>query len=61
MVLDLIKKIAQLENEDCGAHPDEGYRAKYGEEPTYSALLEKLALTPAERLNILNAYFEASE
>ena len=61
IVLDLIKKIAKLENEDCGAHPDEWYRTKYREEPDYSALLEKLALTPTERLNILKAYFETSE
>lgn len=61
IVLDLIKKIAKLENEDCGAHPDVWYRTKYGEEPDYSALLEKLALTPTERLNILKAYFETTE
>ncbi|WP_134091376.1 SIR2 family protein [Olivibacter sp. XZL3] len=61
IVIDLIKKIAHLEKEDCGDHPDQWYRQKYNEEPDYSNLLEKLATTPTERLNILRTYFESTE
>lgn len=58
IVVDLIKKIARLENENCEQNPEEWYRNKFDEEPDYSNILEKLAATPTERLNILKSYFE---
>jgi SIR2-like domain len=61
IVLDLIKKFAAVEGEDWGDKPDEWYRAKYRREPDYSELLNKLANTSAERMNLLRAYFEADE
>ncbi|WP_416445723.1 SIR2 family protein [Leeuwenhoekiella sp. A16] len=60
IVIDLIKKIARLENENCEQDPEEWYRNKFNEEPDYSNILEKLAATPTERLNILKSYFEGN-
>ncbi len=61
IVLDLINKLAVLEKEDCGPNPDEWFIQKYNQEPDYSTILEKLAATPTERLNILKPYFEPSK
>ncbi|MCF4100063.1 SIR2 family protein [Gillisia sp. M10.2A] len=58
IVLDLIKKLSVLENENCEPNPDEWFIKKYNQEPDYSTILEKLAATPTERLNILKPYFE---
>ena len=61
IVVDLIKKIARLENENCEPSPEEWYRNKFHEEPDYSNILEKIASTPTERLNILKSYFEGKD
>lgn len=60
IVLDLIKKISILENEDCGDKPEDWYYSKYGNEPKYSELLEKISNSSAERQSILREYFEPS-
>lgn len=61
IVIDLIRKLALLEGEDCSPKPEVWYELKYNEEPDYSVILEKLAPTPSERLNILKPYFEPTE
>lgn len=61
IVLDLIEKIAQMQNEDSGERPDEWYRNKYGKEPDYSELLDELGKTQSERQMILKHYFEPTE
>ncbi|MDO4636961.1 MAG: SIR2 family protein [Lautropia sp.] len=61
ITLDLIRKLAKLENEDCGADPALWYRERYAKEPDYSDLLDELAKTPAERHQLLRAYLEPSE
>ncbi|UZT06142.1 SIR2 family protein [Clostridium sp. LQ25] len=61
IVLDLIEKIAQMQNEDCGERPDEWYRNKYNKEPDYSELLDELGKTQSERQMILKHYFEPTE
>ena len=61
VVLDLIRKLALLMNEDCGAAPDDWYRKKFGEEPDYARLLDQIANTPAERQQLLRSYFEPNE
>lgn len=42
-------------------HPFIWFEQQYGEKPTYDRLLEALAPTPTQRLNLLKPYFVASE
>jgi len=61
IVVDLIKKLAELEKEKCIPSPEEWFKSKYGEEPNYSTILSKLVKTPTERVNFLKPYFEPTE
>ena len=61
IVLDLIRKVAAVEAKDCEPAPEVWYAKTYGKEPDYSELLEKLALTSTERMQLLRKYFEPSE
>lgn len=61
VVLDLIRKLAKLEGEDCEPAPDAWFRKKYQAEPDYSKLLDALCKTPAERQQLLRSYFEPNE
>lgn len=61
IVLDLVRKVAKLTDEDCGADPVEWYKKKFGTEPDYSQLLDNIAKTPAERQQLLRGYFEPTE
>src|SRR5258707_8979262 len=61
VVLDLVRKLAKLENEDCGPDADAWFRRKHGVEPDYSKLLDGIAKTHAERQQLLRSYFEPSE
>lgn len=61
VVLDLIRKLARMAGEECEPRPDEWYRAKFGEEPNYSLILDRVAKTPAERQQLLKSYFEPTE
>jgi len=61
IVLDLIRKIAKLEGESPEPSPETWYRQKFGEEPNYSKLLERLASTQSERNALLRSYFEPSD
>lgn len=58
ITLDLIRRLAALD--DISSHDDwaQWYRDKYGKEPSYSEILDALASTPAERRAILHAYIE---
>jgi hypothetical protein len=58
IVLDLIRKLAVLTNEDCEPDPEAWYRARFNEEPDYSGLLDQIAKSPAERQQLLRSYFE---
>jgi hypothetical protein len=60
VTLDLIRKVAAVEKEDCGPDAASWYRTKFGVEADYSNLLEKVAPTPSERSNTLASYFEAT-
>jgi hypothetical protein len=60
VTLDLIRKVAAVENDDCGSDPALWYLSKFGVEADYSSLLEKVAPTPSERSNTLASYFEAT-
>lgn len=61
VTLDMIHKLAQLNNESCESSPEDWYRQKYGKDPEYSELLEQLARTPTERQQMLSQYFEPNE
>jgi len=58
IVLDLIRKLAIIENEDCGSDPAIWYYKKFDEEPDYSKLLSQIIHSPAERNQLLRGYFE---
>jgi len=58
IILDLVRKVAKLAGEDCGADPIEWYRKKYGADPDYSQLLDDIAPKPTERQQLLRGYFE---
>lgn len=57
VLLDLIRKMAAIEGVEA-ADPESWYRDRFGQEPSYAALLEMLAPKPAERALLLRAYFE---
>lgn len=61
ITLDLIRRLAALdgvaEHEDWAAW----YRDKYGQEPSYSEILNALTSTAAERRAILHGYIEPAE
>ena len=57
ITLDLIRGLADLSNESP-ASLEAWYREKHGKEPDYSALLEDLAKTGAERQQLLRQYVE---
>lgn len=61
IVLDLIGQLASSLQEDPKPDPETWYTARFNEEPDYSKILEKLAKTPSERMNILKKYFEPTE
>lgn len=58
VTLDLIRKIAVLEKQDPGEHPDEWYKNHFEQEPDYSDILERITNTKSERINVLRSYFE---
>jgi hypothetical protein len=60
IVEDLIRKLAHLGGEapsDLAAW----YRSRHNADPDYSQILAQLAASPAERLKLLQAYFEPTE
>lgn len=61
VVLDLVRKVAKLEGEDCEPDPADWIRKKHGAEPDYSKLLYGIAKTPTERQQLLRGYFEPTE
>jgi hypothetical protein len=61
IILDLIRKLARLENEDCEPDPAAWYKTKFGEDPDYSKILDSIAKSPSERNQLLKIYFEPIE
>jgi hypothetical protein len=61
IVLDLIRKIARINGENCEPDPEVWYKNKYREEPNYSKIIDGLAKSPAERSQLLRSYFEPNE
>lgn len=58
VVIELIRKLALLSDEDYEPEPEAWYFQKYGCAPDYAELLDKIAKTPTERQQLLRAYFE---
>ena len=59
--VDLIRTVATLTDGTEPADPIAWFREHFSEDPDYSALLEQLAATPADRRNLLHSYFEPTE
>jgi hypothetical protein len=58
IVLDLTRKIASATREEIKPDPQTWFRSKYGESLDYSKIIDRLATTQAERMNLLRRYFE---
>jgi hypothetical protein len=61
VVLDLIRKVAHLQGENCEPDPANWYRRKFDTYPHYARLLEMLASSPTERSRLLRTYFEPND
>ena len=61
ITLDMIRRLASMNNESCEPDPEVWYQHKYGVEPDYSSLLDQIAKTPAERQQLLRSYLEPNE
>lgn len=58
IVLDLIRRLATMSGENLTDPPDVWYQERYGEEPDYAKLLDRLTGTPTERMQLVRSYFE---
>jgi hypothetical protein len=58
VALDLVRRYALLRDGRPPDDPAHWYRELTGGDPDYSKVLESLAVTPAERRDLLQAYFE---
>ena len=61
ITLDLVERLAAIQEEVCEPGPAEWFQRKFGQPPNYSAILDKLARTRTERQQLLRPYFEANE
>ncbi|OAV72101.1 hypothetical protein Barb6_01278 [Bacteroidales bacterium Barb6] len=61
IILDMIKRIADVEGEPCEPSPEKWYKKKFNEEPEYSLLLDKLTSSSLERRNFLEPYFTPND
>jgi hypothetical protein len=61
VVIDLVRKVADLYGEDCEPEPDKWFQNKFGAEPDYSNLLNEIAKSPTERSQLLKTYFQPNE
>jgi hypothetical protein len=60
VTIDLIRKLATLRGEAAEPDPSGWFTKVMGRQPSYDALLEALAKSPADRSALLRAYFEPS-
>ena len=61
MTVDLIRRLAMLQEQDPGEDPVSWYRAHFDSEPDYSDVLAELAPSQGDRRNLLSSYFEPTE
>lgn len=60
ITLELVKRLAKIQKDDCGSDPANWFKQKYEKEANYSELLDQLAKTPSERSGVLREFFEPS-
>ncbi|MDE0136682.1 MAG: SIR2 family protein [Acidimicrobiaceae bacterium] len=58
VMVELIRRLALLHNQDAGEDPVSWYRDQLGGEPDYSTIIEELAPSQADRLSLLSEFFE---
>lgn len=58
ITLDLMSRLAVAYGEDGGDDPAAWYSEKFGQAPNYSAILNELGKTPADRRELLASYIE---
>jgi hypothetical protein len=61
VVLNLIERLARLEQEAPAQDPEAWFRSKYGADPGYSTLLVRLAPSQAARQQLLRSFFEPTD
>ncbi len=61
VVLDLIGRLAAMQDADVSGDPVGWYEREFDESPDYSKILARLARHPDERQRLLRGYFEPSE
>jgi hypothetical protein len=61
VVLDLIRKLAHLRGESCEPDEETWYRQRFAGEPNYSELLNDIAKSSSERMQLLRSYFEPTQ
>jgi hypothetical protein len=61
ITVDLIRKLANVQKEDCEPNPEEWYEKKYKKLPNYSEILRLLTRRSAEQCQLLRPYFEPAE
>ena len=61
IVTDNIRKLAAQEGVTNLLSPESWYEKKYGKKADYSSILNDIATTPSERINILRSYFETDK
>jgi len=61
IVEDLIRRLATLKGEECDNDPQGWFRKSFGREPDYSEILNDLAKSSAERMQVLRSYFEPTD
>src|SRR5689334_8967892 len=61
VTIELVRKAAALQEANCEPDPAAWFLQTTGKEPDYSALLDAVAKTPAERQQLLRSYFEPTE
>ncbi len=61
VIEDIIRKLACVTGKDCESDPAAWFKAKFGQEPTYGQLLERVGNSRAERSSLLKKYFEPND
>jgi phosphoserine phosphatase len=58
VVKDLIRKLAEIEDEEIETDPEEWYEDTYDQEPKYDDLIKQIAPSKPDRQSLLEKYFE---
>lgn len=61
ITIEMIRQIASLHGEDCGPDPEKWYLSKFGSQPGYSDLLDRLGKTATERNAFIKTFIEPSD